>query len=111
MLSSNAKNGSSRRTSKKTVDPINRHREDIMRNVVLYMTTTLDGFFAGPNGELNWMSQTPDQELNDEIVALFQEFDSGFIGYPTASEMIPYWLNVAQTPSASKEERAIAQVV
>lgn len=82
-----------------------------MRKVFLYMTMTLDGFFAGPNGELDWMSQTPDQELNDEIVALFQGFDSGFIGYPTASGMIPYWLNVAQNPAASKEESAIAQVV
>ena len=82
-----------------------------MRKVMLYMTMTLDGFFAGPNGELDWMSQTPDQELNDEIVALFQGFDSGFIGYPTASEMIPYWLSVAQNPAASKEESAIAQVV
>src|SRR5579872_5414215 len=90
---------------------MNKHREDTMRKVMLYMTMTLDGFFAGPNGELDWMSQTPDQELNDEIVALFQGFDSGFIGYPTASEMIPYWLSVAQNPAASKEESAIAQVV
>ena len=82
-----------------------------MRKAVLSMTMTLDGFFAGPHGELDWMSQTPDQELNDETVSLFQDFESGFIGYPTASGMIPYWLHVAQNPTASKEERAIAQVV
>lgn len=82
-----------------------------MRKVVLNMTMTLDGFFAGPNGELDWMSQTPDQELNDDIVAFFQGIDRGFIGYPTASGMIPYWLSVANNPSASKAERAIAQVV
>jgi dihydrofolate reductase len=82
-----------------------------MRKVFLNMTMTLDGFFCGPNGELDWMSQAPDQELNDDNVAFFQEVDDGFIGYPTASGMIPYWLNVAQNPSASKEERAIAQAV
>lgn len=82
-----------------------------MRKVLLYMTMTFDGFFCGPNGELDWMSQAPDQELNDDTVALFQGIDSGFIGYPTASGMIPYWLNVAKNPSASKEERAIAQAV
>jgi dihydrofolate reductase len=82
-----------------------------MRKVFLYMTMTCDGFFAAPHGELGWMSQTPDQELTDDIVAFFQAFDSGFIGYPTASEMVPYWLNVAKNPSASKEERAIAQAV
>jgi dihydrofolate reductase len=82
-----------------------------MRKVYLYMNATLDGFFAGPNGELDWMSPGPDQELNDDIVAFFQDFDQGFIGYPTASGMIPYWLGVAQNPEAPKEERAIAQAV
>src|SRR5215472_12277222 len=85
--------------------------ENTMRKVFLYMTTTFDGFFAGPHGELDWMSQTPDQELIDEIVAFFQGIDRGFIGYPTALGMIPYWLNVAKNPSASKGERAIAQAV
>jgi dihydrofolate reductase len=82
-----------------------------MRKVYLYMTMTFDGYFAGPHGELDWMSQTQDQELNDDIVALFQGIDSGFIGYPTASGMIPYWLNIAKNPLAPKAERAIAQAV
>ncbi len=82
-----------------------------MRKVFLYMTMTFDGFFSGPHGELDWMSQTADQELNDDIVALLEGFDSGFIGYPTASGMIPYWANVAKNLSASEGERAIAEVV
>jgi hypothetical protein len=82
-----------------------------MRNGVLTLTMTLDGFFCGPNGELDWMSQAPDQEINDDIVAFFQGVDDGFIGYPTASGMIPYWLSVAQHLAASKEEHAIAQTV
>jgi dihydrofolate reductase len=90
---------------------MNNHMEDTMRKVVLNMTMTLDGFFCGPNGELDWMSQTPDQELIDDIVAFLQGVDQGFIGYPAACGMIPHWLDVAQNPSASKEERAIAQAV
>ena len=82
-----------------------------MRKVFLNMTMTFDGFFAGPNGELDWMSQAPDQEIIDDIVAFFQGIDRGFIGYPTATGMIPYWLNVAKNPSASKAERANAQAV
>jgi dihydrofolate reductase len=97
--------------NKKAGDAMSNNVENTMRKVFLYMTMTVDGFFAGPHGELDWMSQTPDQELNDDIVALFQGFDSGFIGYPTASGMIPYWLNVAKNPSASKAELAIAQAV
>jgi dihydrofolate reductase len=90
---------------------MNKHEEDTMRKVFLNMTMTFDGFFAGPHSELDWMSQTPDQELNDDIVAFFQGIDRGFIGYPTASGMIPYWLNVVKNPSASKAEHAIAQAV
>jgi dihydrofolate reductase len=90
---------------------MNKNEEDTMRKVFLYMTMTFDGFFSGPHGELDWMEQTPDQELNDEIVALLEGFDSGFIGYQTASGMIPYWSNVAKNPSASKGEREIAQAV
>jgi dihydrofolate reductase len=82
-----------------------------MSNVVLSMTMTCDGFFAGPHGELDWMVQTPDQELTEDLVAFFQGFDRGFIGYPTASGMIPYWLGVAHNPDASQGERAIARAV
>lgn len=90
---------------------MNKHVEEPVRKVFLYMTMTCDGYFAGPHGELEWMSQTPDQELTDDVVAYFQGIDRGFIGYPTASGMIPYWLNVANNPSASEGERAIAQAV
>src|SRR5260370_7058643 len=108
---SNVKNRSSRVTSKKAGETMNTHGEETIRNVVLNMTMTFDGFFAGPHGELDWMVQTPDQELNDDIVAFFRGIDRGFIGYPTARGMIPYWLNVANNPSASSAERAIAQAV
>ncbi len=80
-----------------------------MRKIFLYMTMTFDGFVAGPNNELDWMVQTPDQELNDDMVALLGRAEAGFIGYPTASGMIPYWAAVAKDPSASKGQRAIAQ--
>ena len=90
---------------------MNEQMEETMRKVVLFMTMSLDGFFAGPHGELDWMSSDPDQELNDDTVAFFEGVEAGFIGYPTASGMIPYWANVAKDPSAPKSERAIAQAV
>ncbi len=82
-----------------------------MRKVFLYMTMTFDGFIAGPNNELDWMVQTPDPEMNKDAVDLFRGIDAGFMGYPTASGMIPYWSSVAQNPSASKEDLGIAQAV
>ena len=82
-----------------------------MRKVFLYMTMTLDGFVAGPNNELDWMLRTPDPEMNMDSVDLFMGIDAGFMGYPTASGMIPYWSNVIKNRSASKEELEIARAV
>ena len=82
-----------------------------MRTVRLFMTMTCDGFFAGPGNELDWMVQTPDPELNRYIVDLIGQADAGFMGYPTASGMIPYWRQVAADPAAAEGERALAGVL
>src|SRR6266540_4226209 len=82
-----------------------------MRKVILYVTMSFDGFIAGPNNELDWMLPTADDGMVADIVNLFNEVDGWFIGYPTASGMIPYWSNVAQNPLASQSERDIAQAV
>jgi dihydrofolate reductase len=82
-----------------------------MRKLFLYMTTTVDGFVAGPNGELDWMNQAPDDELNADIVALLGTADAGILGYPVAQGMIPFWRAVAADPNASPGSRAIADAV
>jgi dihydrofolate reductase len=82
-----------------------------MANLVLTMTMSLDGFFSGPGGELDWMTQAPDPEFSRDNVSFFDRFDRGFIGYPTASGMLPFWLNVASDPQAPADQRALAQAV
>ena len=82
-----------------------------MAKLVLTMTMSLDGFFSGPGGELDWMTRAPDPEFSRDNVSFFDRFDRGFIGYPTASGMLPYWLNVAGNPQAPADERALAEAV
>jgi dihydrofolate reductase len=82
-----------------------------MADLVLTMTMSLDGFFCGPGGELDWMTQAPDPEFSRDNVAFFDRFDRGFIGYPTASGMLPYWLNVAGNTQAPADERALAEAL
>jgi dihydrofolate reductase len=82
-----------------------------MAKLVLTMTMSLDGFFAGPGGELDWMTQAPDPEFSRDNLAFFGRFDRGFIGYPTASGMLPYWQNVAGDPHSSADQRALAQAL
>jgi dihydrofolate reductase len=79
-----------------------------MAELVLSMTMSLDGFFSGPDGELDWMTQAPDPEFSRDNVAFFDRFDRGFIGYPTASGMLPFWLSVADSPDAPADLRALA---
>jgi dihydrofolate reductase len=82
-----------------------------MTKLVLTMTMSVDGFFSGPNGELDWMTQAADPEFSQDNVSSFDRFDRGFIGYPTASGMLPYWLGVASDPQAPADQRALAQAV
>ncbi len=82
-----------------------------MRKVFLYMTMSLDGFIAGPHDELDWMLDTPDPGLNDDIVSLLQASDAGFLGYPVAQGMIPYWESVAADPAASPAAHQLAAAV
>jgi dihydrofolate reductase len=79
-----------------------------MARLILTMTMSLDGFFSGPDGELDWMTQVPDPEFSRDNVAFFDHIGRGFIGYPTASGMLPYWLNVASDPQAPADQRALA---
>jgi dihydrofolate reductase len=82
-----------------------------MRTVRLFMTMTCDGFFAGPGNELDWMVQAPDPELNRDITTMIGQADTAFMGYPTASGMIPYWRQAGANPAASEGEHAIAEAV
>jgi dihydrofolate reductase len=82
-----------------------------MAKLVLTMTMSLDGFFSGPGGELDWMTRVPDPEFSRDNVSSFDRFDRGFIGYPTASGMLPYWLDVASNPQAPADQRALAEAL
>jgi dihydrofolate reductase len=79
-----------------------------MAELVLSMTMSVDGFFSGPDGELDWMTQAPDPEFSRDNVAFFDRIDRGFIGYPTASGMLPFWLSVADNADAPADLRALA---
>ena len=82
-----------------------------MRKIFLYMTTTLDGFIAGPGNELDWMLPASDQDLNQDIIALLEASGGGILGYPVAQGMIPYWEAAAADPSASPASREFAAAV
>ena len=73
-----------------------------MRKLVLFMHTTLDGFVAGPNGEMDWIHV--DNEIFDYAGNRTDEADMALYGRVTYQMMDSYWPTAADEPTASKHD-------
>jgi dihydrofolate reductase len=62
-----------------------------MRKLVLKMSTSIDGFVAGPNGELDWMFKTMDDAVTAWIVGGLLQSDVHIMGSRTFRDMAAYW--------------------
>ena len=60
-----------------------------MRKVILFDMATLDGFFAGPNGEIDW--HRVDEEFNEFAIAQLDSADGLLFGRVTYQGMASYW--------------------
>lgn len=66
------------------------------------MHVSLDGFVAGPNGEMNWIKV--DQEIFDHVGKRISEGDTALYGRVTYEMMEGYWPTAADKPGASKHD-------
>ncbi len=73
-----------------------------MRNVIAFMHVSLDGFAAGPNGEMDWI--TMDEEIFQNAIDLESTVDTALYGRTTYQMMEGYWPTVPANPSSSKLE-------
>lgn len=69
-----------------------------MRKLKLQVQVSVDGFIAGPNGEIDWMVWNWDEELNKYISDLTASIDCIVLGRKLAEGFIPYWTSVAANP-------------
>ena len=60
-----------------------------MRKVFLFNMVTLDGFFGGPNHEIDW--HNVDEEFNEFAIAQLNEVDTLLFGRVTYQLMASYW--------------------
>ncbi len=60
-----------------------------MRKVFLFMMVTLDGFFEGPNHEIDW--HNVDEEFNEFAIHQLNELDTLLFGRVTYEGMASYW--------------------
>lgn len=62
-----------------------------MRKLKLQVQMTVDGFIAGPNGEMDWLTFNWDPELNQYVKNLTESVDCIVLGRKLAQGFIPHW--------------------
>jgi len=73
-----------------------------MKKIVLLMHTTLDGFVAGPNGEMDWVNVR--EEIFGEATKVTDRADTALYGRNTYDIMEGYWPTAADQPNATKHD-------
>lgn len=66
------------------------------------MHISLDGFVAGPNGEMNWI--TINQEIFEYVGKRISEGDTALYGRVTYQMMENYWPQAGSKPNATKHD-------
>ena len=74
-----------------------------MRKLILFMHTSLDGFVAGPNGEMDWI--IVGEEMFDYAAQQTEQADTALYGRVTYQMMQSYWPTAADKPKASKHDK------
>ncbi len=73
-----------------------------MRKIISFMHISLDGFVAGPNGEMNWIKV--DEEIFDYVGKRIREGDTALYGRVTYQMMESYWPTAGSKPAATKHD-------
>jgi dihydrofolate reductase len=73
-----------------------------MRRVLFQMMVSVDGYFEGPNRELDW--HNVDAEFNEYAIAMLDSVDTLLFGRVTYQLMASYW----PTPAAIKDDPIVA---
>jgi dihydrofolate reductase len=74
-----------------------------MRKLKLQMQTTLDGFVAGPQGELDWMKPEMDDRQVELMKQLTLGMDTILMGRKMASGFTNHWEGVVDSQPGSAE--------
>ncbi|MCP9752029.1 dihydrofolate reductase family protein [Ferruginibacter sp. HRS2-29] len=74
-----------------------------MRHLIFFMHSSLDGFVAGPKGEMNWIKV--DDEIFDFVATMTDKADTALYGRTTYEMMQGYWPTAGDAPDASKHDK------
>ncbi len=77
-----------------------------MRKLKLQVQLSVDGFIAGANGEMDWLTMNWSQDIMDYVTKITAPVDTILLGRKLAEGFIPHWTeafaNNAEEPGAAK---------
>lgn len=73
-----------------------------MRKLKLQVQTTIDGYMAGPQGEMDWLTFDWDDELKQYVTDLTAPVDCIVLGRKLAQGFIPHWAAHPELEGADK---------
>lgn len=73
-----------------------------MKKIISFMHISLDGFVAGPNGEMDWIKV--DEEIFDHVGRRISKTDTALYGRVTFDMMEGYWPSAGSKPAATKHD-------
>lgn len=73
-----------------------------MARIISFMHISLDGFVAGPNGEMDWIKI--DEQIFDHVGERISKGHTALYGRVTYEMMERYWPTAAEKPSASRHD-------
>jgi len=79
-----------------------------MRKIVYSLAVSLDGYFEGPNGELDW--HRVDGELHAHMNTRFREYSAFLTGRVTHDLMADHWPTADENPASTPEEVEFAAI-
>ena len=83
-----------------------------MRKVIFFMLTSLDGFYEGPNKDINW--HHVDEEFNEFAIAQLGTVDMLLFGRVTYEGMASYWptqIAVTNDPVVAGKMNSLPKIV
>jgi dihydrofolate reductase len=72
-----------------------------MSRLILKMSISLDGFVGGPNGEVDWLIRTLDDDATEWINQTLSTASAHLIGRRTYADMVNYWPTSAEPLAAA----------